>query len=104
MSDLILRNAEERDLPALKSLTLKVRGLAETETPSFQADFHKVFSLCIDDPKCHIIVAEKGAQIWGSISFAPASPMPGSVPSSMNWSSPREPGAKVWGGHSCRKR
>jgi len=58
MSDLILRNAEERDLPALKSLTLELRGLAEIETPSFEADFHKVFSLCIDDPKCHIIVAE----------------------------------------------
>ena len=65
MSDLILRNAEERDVPALKSLTRELRGLAEIETPSFEADFHKVFSLCIDDPKCHIIVAERGAQILG---------------------------------------
>ncbi|HAL62069.1 MAG TPA: hypothetical protein DCP08_06655 [Chloroflexi bacterium] len=68
MSDLILRNAEERDLPALKSLTLELRGVAEIETP-YEADFHKVFSLCIDDPKCHIIVAQRGAQILGYLTL-----------------------------------
>jgi len=69
MSDLVLRNAERRDLPALKSLTLDLREIAEIETTSFQADFHKVFSLCIDDPKCHIIVAERGAQILGYLAL-----------------------------------
>ncbi|MFQ5885764.1 MAG: GNAT family N-acetyltransferase [Anaerolineae bacterium] len=68
MSDFILRNAEERDLPALKSLTLELRGLAEIETP-FEADFQKVFFLCIDDPTCHIIVAEGGAQILGYLTL-----------------------------------
>lgn len=68
MSDLILRNAEERDLPALKSLTLELRKLAEIET-SLETDFHKVFSLCLDDPKCHIIVAERGAQILGYLTL-----------------------------------
>jgi len=69
MSDLILRNAEERDVSVLKSLTLELRGLAEIETPSFQADFHKVFSLCLDDPQCHIIVAERDAQILGYLTL-----------------------------------
>ena len=59
MNDIILRSAEERDLSALESLTLELRESAEIDTPSFQADFHKLFSLCIEDPKCHIIVAER---------------------------------------------
>ncbi len=69
MSDLILRHAEERDLPALKSLTLELRGLAEIETPSFEPDFHKIFSLCIDDPQCHIIVAERGSEVLGYLTL-----------------------------------
>ena len=69
MSGLILRNAEERDLPSLKSLTLELRGLAEIESSSFQADFQKVFSLCIDAPQCHIIVAQRGAQIAGYLTL-----------------------------------
>jgi len=69
MSDPILRNAEEKDLPALKSLTLELRGLAGIETPSFQTDFHKVFSLCLGDPRCHIIVAERGTQILGYLTL-----------------------------------
>lgn len=68
MSDLTLRNAEERDLPALESLTLELRGLAEIETP-FEADFQKVFSLCLADPRCHIIVAERRAQILGYLTL-----------------------------------
>lgn len=69
MSNLILRNAEERDLPALQSLTLELRALAEIDTPSFEADFHKVFSLCIADPKYHIVVAEMEAQILGYLTL-----------------------------------
>jgi ribosomal protein S18 acetylase RimI-like enzyme len=69
MSDLILRHAEERDLSALESLTLELRGLVEIETPSFEVDFQKVFSLCLDDPKCHIIVAERGGQILGYLTL-----------------------------------
>ncbi len=69
MSDLILRNAEERDVSALKSLTLELRRWAEIETPSFQADFQKAFSLCIDDFACHIIVAERGARILGYLTL-----------------------------------
>lgn len=69
MSDLILRNAEEGDLPTLKSLTLELRGLAEIDLPFFQVDFQKVFSLFIDDPKCHIIVAESGDQILGYLTL-----------------------------------
>jgi len=42
--------------------------LAEIETPS-EADFRKVFSLCIADPKCHIIVAERGGQILGYLTL-----------------------------------
>lgn len=68
MSDLIVRNAEERDLTALKSLTLELRGSAEIESP-FEADFQKVFSLCLDDPRCHIIVAERRAQIVGYLTL-----------------------------------
>lgn len=69
MNDLVLRNAEKRDLPALKSLTLELREIAEIETTSFQADFHRLFSLCIDDPKFHIIVAEREGQILGYLTL-----------------------------------
>lgn len=69
MSDLVLRNAQERDLPTLQSLTLELRRLAEIETPSFQADFQKIFSLCLDDPRSHIIVAERGGQILGYLTL-----------------------------------
>jgi len=69
MSDLSLRNAEERDFSAIRSLTLELRGVAKIETPSFQTDFHKAFSLCLDDPRCHLIVAERGTQIWGYLTL-----------------------------------
>jgi ribosomal protein S18 acetylase RimI-like enzyme len=69
MSDLILRSAEKKDFPALKSLTLELQELAEIESASFQADFQKIFTLCLNDPRSHIIVAERGGKILGYLAL-----------------------------------